>query len=72
MQTRLGSLAESLCNVAIGYAVSLVTQLVVFPWFGICIPISTNIVLGLIFTVVSIGRSYVLRRLFNKRSLTRE
>lgn len=64
-QSRLGSFVESLCNVAIGYGVALVTQMVVFPWFGITVSLSDNVAIGLIFTVVSIVRSYVLRRVFN-------
>jgi hypothetical protein len=63
-QTRKASLAESLMNVAIGYGVALASQIIVFPWFGIIIPLSSNILIGIIFTVVSIGRSFALRRLF--------
>jgi uncharacterized membrane-anchored protein len=66
MQTRLQSLIESFINVAIGYGVALASQIVVFPWFGINIPIADNILIGVIFTVISIVRSYLVRRLFNK------
>jgi hypothetical protein len=63
-QTRKASLAESLMNVAIGYGIALASQIIAFPWFGINIPLSSNIAIGLIFTVVSIVRSFALRRLF--------
>jgi hypothetical protein len=63
-QTRKGSLAESLMNVVIGYGTALTAQIIVFPWFGINIPLSSNIAIGLIFTAVSIARSFALRRLF--------
>lgn len=63
-QTRKGSLAESLMNVAIGYGTALAAQIVVFPWFGIDIPLSSNIEIALFFTAVSIGRSFALRRFF--------
>jgi hypothetical protein len=63
-QTRKASLAESLMNVAIGYGIALASQIVVFPWFGINVPFSSNLTIGLIFTVVSIMRSFALRRLF--------
>jgi len=66
MQTRLQSLLESFINVAIGYGVALASQIIVFPWFGINIPIADNILIGVIFTVISIVRSYLVRRLFNK------
>ena len=64
-QSRLQSFIESLCNVVIGYIVALTTQMVVFPWFGITVSLDKNVAIGLIFTVVSIIRSYLLRRLFN-------
>jgi hypothetical protein len=63
-QTRKASLTESLMNVAIGYGIALAAQIIVFPWFGINIPLASNIAIGLIFTVVSIARSFALRRLF--------
>ena len=65
MQTRQQSFIESCVNVAIGYVVALASQLLVFPWFGINIPLSHNIAIGGIFTFVSIGRSYMVRRMFN-------
>lgn len=65
MQSRLYSFIESLTNVAIGYLVALASQIVVFPLFGIHIPLKDNIMIGGVFTVISIIRSYVVRRLFN-------
>ena len=64
-QKKLQSLVEVLLNTAIGYAVAITTQIYVFPLFNIHIPISADLKIGLIFTVISIIRSYVLRRLFN-------
>ena len=64
-QSSLGSFIESLANVAIGYGVAVGAQLVIFPWFGIAIPMSSNMLIGLLFTLVSLVRSYLLRRLFN-------
>src|SRR5882672_531825 len=48
-QTCKASLAESLMNVALGYGIALASQIIVFPWFGINIPLSSNIAIGLIF-----------------------
>jgi hypothetical protein len=64
VQTRWQSLLESFANVAIGYLVALLAQLLVFPLFGIHIPLAQNLAIGGIFTVVSIARSYGVRRLF--------
>ena len=63
-QTKLMSFVESLGNVAIGYGIAVGTQIIIFPWFGIYIPMADNFVIGGIFTVVSIARSFALRRLF--------
>lgn len=67
-QTRLASLVESLTNVAIGYGVALLSQLAIFPRYGVHLTLADNVEIGLWFTAVSIARSYVLRRWFNHRS----
>lgn len=66
MQSKRQSLIESFVNVAIGYGVALLSQIVVFPLFGIRIPLSSNLAIGAVFTVISIARSYVVRRIFNR------
>jgi hypothetical protein len=63
-QSRLMSLVESLANVLVGYGVAVATQMAVFPLFGLAVTITENLLIGLIFTVVSIVRSYALRRTF--------
>lgn len=64
-QTRIQSLIESCANIAVGYGVAILSQLLVFPLFGINIPLSSNLYIGLWFTVISLVRSYILRRWFN-------
>ena len=66
-QTRRMSLLESCTNIAIGYLVALASQLIVFPLFGVKADLAQNLGIGLVFTVVSLGRSYLLRRWFNRR-----
>lgn len=63
-QSRVMSLVESLANVAVGYGLAVVTQLLVFPLFGLHTTLEQNLMIGAIFTVVSIARSFALRRLF--------
>lgn len=63
-QSRAMSLVESVANVAVGYGVAVATQLVVFPWFGIAVSLADNLAIGLAFTVVSLIRSFALRRAF--------
>ena len=66
-QTKLQSLIESITNILIGYFVAIVSQLAVFPLFGINIPLSDNLLIGVWFTVISLIRSYAVRRYFNWR-----
>jgi len=54
-----------LVNVLIGYFVSVFAQALIFPIFGIYVSLGQNLLIGLAFTLVSIARSYVLRRIFN-------
>ena len=63
-QSRLMSLVESLANVLVGYGVAVATQILVFPLFGLVVTITENLMIGLIFTAVSMVRSYTLRRGF--------
>jgi hypothetical protein len=64
-QTRLGSLVESIVNVLIGFGVGVASQYYIFPLFDIHIPFWTNVEIAVWFTVISIARSYFVRRLFN-------
>lgn len=63
-QSRAMSFVESCVNVAVGYGVAIAAQMLVFPLFGIHASLRDNLLIGLIFTVVSIARSFALRRLF--------
>ena len=65
MQTRLQSFLESIMNILIGSLLSYVAQLVVFPRYGIHITWQQDVEIVVIFTVLSIARSYLLRRFFN-------
>ena len=63
-QSRWMSFAEAVVNVVVGYGVAVVTQMLVFPLFGMRASVSDNLVIGVIFTVVSLVRSFTLRRVF--------
>ncbi|MFC3100015.1 DUF7220 family protein [Altererythrobacter lauratis] len=65
-QSRLMSLVESLANVAVGYGVAVVTQVLIFPIFGLYATLAQNLMIGAMFTLVSLARSYALRRLFEQ------
>ena len=63
-QSRLMSLVEAIANVVVGYGIAVVTQLVVFPWFGLPAHLDDALAIGAIFTAVSVARAFALRRLF--------
>lgn len=67
-QSRRASLLESAANIAVGYGVAVAAQVVIFPLFGMDVPLGDNLLIGGLFTIVSLVRSYCLRRLFNKLS----
>ena len=64
-QSRRQSAIEAVTNVAVGFGVACGTQAVVFPWFGLEASLGANLGIGAIFTVVSLVRSYLVRRAFN-------
>lgn len=68
MQSKTHSLIESLTNIAIGLVINITAQHLIFPLFGINIPWSDNFLIAAIFTVISLVRSYVLRRWFTKKT----
>ena len=63
-QSRTMSLFESVSNVIVGYGVAIVTQILIFPIFGLHTTLAQNLKMAALFSVISIVRSYVLRRLF--------
>jgi hypothetical protein len=63
-QSRMMSLVEAATNVVVGIIVAVATQVVVFPILGLQASLGQNLKLALVFTGVSLARSYVLRRLF--------
>lgn len=65
MQSKLESFIESLLNTIIGYLIALVTQIIFYPMFGIHVEFHDQLSLALLFTCVSLVRSYVIRRYFN-------
>jgi hypothetical protein len=67
-QTRLGSFIEAWINVLIGFGINFAANLLILPAFGFTsLTLGTNFVIGLLYTVVSVVRSYAIRRWFNAR-----
>lgn len=66
-QTKRGSFYEALINVAIGFGINYGANLVILPLFGFHVSLVDNFYIGLLYTVVSVARSYVVRRWFDRR-----
>ena len=65
MQTKRFSLIEAITNTAAGLVVSFCIQLIIYPAMSIPVRIEQNVIITLVFTAVSIGRGYLIRRIFN-------
>lgn len=64
-QSRRMSMVEQVFNVGSGLALALVVGQIVYPLYGYSVTLGDNLALSAIFTVVSIARGYVWRRIFN-------
>jgi uncharacterized membrane protein (DUF485 family) len=64
-QTKLGSFTEAWANIAVGFGINFAANLVVLPWFGHDVTAGDAFGIGIVFTAISLARSYVLRRWFN-------
>lgn len=64
-QSRRGSIIEVCLSTAIGYVVAVSTQMMLFPLVGIHTSTTANLEIGATMTVVSVVRSFWVRRLFN-------
>lgn len=67
-QTRWQSFIEQSINILSGLMLSVfIVQPLAFPLFGIVTTHSQNFGMAIIFTIISVIRSYVWRRYFNKK-----
>lgn len=64
-QSRKHSAIEAVAGVAVGFAVSLAAAPIVYPWFGHSFTLTQNVGITIVFTVLSLLRSYAVRRVGN-------
>ena len=67
MQTKKQSLIESLTSTTSGIIIGIVLNLTILPIFGYPVSLSDSLWISVIFTIVSIIRSYIIRRWFNSK-----
>lgn len=63
-QSRVMSLVEVMTSTLIGFGVSIWANYAVLPLFGFKVRLAESVAITLIFTVISIVRSYLVRRFF--------
>lgn len=66
-QSKLGSLIEACINVLIGFAINFCANMLILPLIGFHITAGQNLFIGVLYTIISVARSYVIRRWFNAR-----
>ena len=67
MQSKKQSLIESLTSTTIGIIIGVVLNLTILPIFGYPVSVVDSLWISVIFTIVSIIRSYIIRRWFNSK-----
>ncbi|WP_323034902.1 hypothetical protein [Pararhodobacter sp.] len=65
-QSRHMSLVEAITNIVVGYVLAVAMQIMVFPWFDLHPSVGQNLAIGVLFSGLSLVRSYALRRLFER------
>jgi hypothetical protein len=66
IQSKQKSLIESIVQTIIGLGTSILIQVILYPILGIPVTFSQNIIITLVFFIVSIVRGYFVRRIFEK------
>jgi hypothetical protein len=64
-QTKKRSALEALAQIIVVYLVSVCGNILVLPMFGLNPSVADSLGIGLVFSAISLVRSYVLRRAFN-------
>lgn len=65
-QTKMSSFIEAWINVLIGFGINFVANLLILPMFGFNITLEDNLYIGILYTIISVARSYAVRRWFNE------
>jgi hypothetical protein len=66
-QTRTGSAVETVANVVLGNAINVTMNLTLLPWaFDLHPTVGDAAGMSVVFTIISVVRSYCLRRAMNR------
>ncbi len=67
MQSKKQSLIESLTSVGIGWFIGVILNMLVLPLFDYDVSLTDGVLISIIFTAVSVIRSYAIRSFFNSK-----
>lgn len=67
-QTMRESMLETWTNIAIGFGINYAANMVVLPLAGLPVSATGAFQIGVIFTAISVVRSFGIRRFYNYRS----
>jgi len=67
MQSKKHSIYESISNLIVGFIISMLSLYLIFPILNIESSTQQNFIITVYFTVISLIRSYVIRRFFNNK-----
>jgi len=62
--SKIKSWVEAWFNIFVGFSINFVANLTILPLFGLNASVKTFGIIGVIYTAISLIRSYFLRRLF--------
>ena len=68
MQSKRESMIETLTSVFVVWLIGVILNMLVLPLFDYDVNLTDGVLISIIFTAVSVVRSYVVRRFFNSRS----
>lgn len=66
MQTKSMSMIEAITNTLVGFVMSILLQLLMTSALSIQMSLDQNIIMSLVFTIASVARGYLVRRMFLK------
>ena len=65
MQTKKQSFIETIVSVFVGWFIGVILNMLVLPLFDYDVSLTDGVLISIIFTAVSVIRSYTIRRFFN-------
>ena len=71
-QSRKMSLTESIVSGIVGYIITVLVQLYLYPLFGFHIDIGKSLIISIIVVSIAFLKNYIVRRTFNFLHLKRD